>query len=192
MKHVQNLVDAQFKVRTYFILFSSLCLCILNYLVTFYVLFHWSDKSYTFFYMYDSLFVTWTAILVCLEHSFWIVQKGSNSKHSFTKAWNIYLQTQHALVDQALDDYLRLKGSNDWFTIKHYPSEEERAEYVQIVLNNLLCRFSLCLLWVDLLIYLQPIPQPLLDNIRVCLNVWWQGHHHWTWLICLILTFLTC
>jgi len=58
MKHVQNLVDAQFKVRTYFILFSSLCLCILNYLVTFYVLFHWSDKSYTFFYMYDSLFVT--------------------------------------------------------------------------------------------------------------------------------------
>jgi len=54
VEHVQDFVDAQFKVKPYLILFSPLCLCILNYIVTFYVFFYWSDKSYSS-YMYDSL-----------------------------------------------------------------------------------------------------------------------------------------
>jgi len=80
------------------------------------------------------------AIFICLEHSFWIVQQGSSSKDGFTMAWNQYFKTQHALVNQELDNYLLSKGSSDWFTMKHIPSEEECAECRKIVLNNLLSR----------------------------------------------------
>jgi len=78
------------------------------------------------------------AILVCLEHSFWFVQQGSNSNDAFTKAWKFYLETQDALVDQDLDNYLKSKDTNDWFTMKHFLSEEECSECKKIVLNNLL------------------------------------------------------
>jgi hypothetical protein len=78
------------------------------------------------------------AILICLEHSFWITQQGFSSNDSFTKAWNLYLNTQHALVNSELNAYLRSKGSNDWFIKKHYPSDEECADCTKIVLNNLL------------------------------------------------------
>ena len=91
------------------------------------------------------LTATWAAILVCLEHSFWIAQQGFNPSDAFTKAWKFYLKTQHALVNQELDDYLRLKGINDWFTIQHHPSDEEYAECRKIVLNNLLRKSSPCL-----------------------------------------------
>ena len=87
------------------------------------------------------LTIIWTAILVCLEHSFWIAQQGSNSIDSFDKAWKFYLSTQYTLVDQELDNYLKLTGSDDWFTNKHTPSEEECAQCRKIVLNNLLCKF---------------------------------------------------
>jgi len=78
------------------------------------------------------------AILVCLEHSFWIVQQGSNFNDGFTKAWKFYIETRCALVDRELDGYLRSKGSNDWFTMKHFPSQEECVECKTMVLNNLL------------------------------------------------------
>ena len=93
------------------------------------------------------LTAAWTAILICLEHSFWIVQQGSNFNDSFTKAWEVYLKTQCALVNQEVDNYLRSIGSNDWFTMKHNPSEEECAKCRKIVFNNLLCKSRPCLLW---------------------------------------------
>jgi len=92
------------------------------------------------------LTTTWIAILICLEHSFWIVQQGSNSKDGFTKAWEFYFQTQHILVDQELGNYLRSIGSNDWFAMKYWPSDKECAECRKIVLNNLLRKSSPCLL----------------------------------------------
>ncbi|KAF8240078.1 hypothetical protein L208DRAFT_1352970, partial [Tricholoma matsutake] len=86
------------------------------------------------------------AILVCLEHSFWIAQQGFNFTDGFTKAWKLYTQTQCALVNQELDNYLRSKSSKDWFTIQYSPSEEECFQCRQIVLNNLLCKSSSYLL----------------------------------------------
>jgi len=59
-------------------------------------------------------------------------------------AWKNYLKIQRALVDQELDNYLRSKDTNDWFTMKYRPSEEECVECRKIILNNLLCKFSLC------------------------------------------------
>jgi len=79
------------------------------------------------------------AILICLEHSFWIFQQGSDLIGCFIKAWESYLKTRHALVDQELDNFLRSKGSKDWFTMKHCPSDKELAECRKIALNNLLC-----------------------------------------------------
>jgi len=90
------------------------------------------------------LTTTWIAILICLEHSFWIVQQGFNFNDGFNKAWKFYLKVQHVLIDQELDNYLRSKGSNDWFTMKYRPSEEECAECRKIVLNNLLRKSSPC------------------------------------------------
>jgi len=78
------------------------------------------------------------AILICLEHSFWIVQQGSDPFGGFIKAWESYLETRRALVDRELDDYLRSKGSDDWFTLKYLPSDEELAECRAIAFNNLL------------------------------------------------------
>jgi hypothetical protein len=83
---------------------------------------------------------------VCLEHSFWIEQQGFNSHDAFTLAWQFYNETQCALVAQELDDYLRSKGSNDWFTVKYLPSEEECVECRKIILDNLLCKSSSFLL----------------------------------------------
>jgi hypothetical protein len=83
-----------------------------------------------------------TAILVCLEHSFWIAQQGVTSNAAFIMAWKIYIETQFAIVAQDLDGYLMSKGGNDWFTVAHVPSEEECVEYRNIVLHNLLCKPS--------------------------------------------------
>ena len=77
---------------------------------------------------------TTICILVCLEHSFWIVQQ-SNASDGFIKAWESHLKT-HWLIK-----YLRSKGSVDWSTTKHSPSDAERAECRKKVLNNLLCEF---------------------------------------------------
>jgi len=136
-------VDAQFNVRPYLILFSSLHSYLSNHIDAFFAFFYWSDLFYTFSYIYHSLTLH-AAILVCLEHSFWTAQQGSNLNDGFTKAWNNYLKIQYALVDQEVNDYLRSKNSNDWFTMKYCPSEEECVECRKIILNNLLCKFSLC------------------------------------------------
>jgi hypothetical protein len=90
------------------------------------------------------LTATWTAILICLEHSFWITQRGSDPSDGFIKAWKFYLKTQHALVNQELDDYLRSTGSDDWFITQYYPSEAECAKCRKIVFNNLLCKSNPC------------------------------------------------
>ena len=58
---------------------------------------------------------------------------------SFRKAWHDYFASHHAILDQQLDNYLRSKCSQDWFTRKHFkPSEEECKEYTDIILKNLL------------------------------------------------------
>src|ERR1700692_2223994 len=91
-----------------------------------------------FLIYFQFLNTTWTAILVCLEHSFWITQQGSNSSDAFTKAWNLYLKQQS-------EDDLRSKESDDWFTMKHVASEEECAEFRKLVLDNRLRKSSCCL-----------------------------------------------
>jgi len=96
--------------------------------------------SYTSAYIYGSS-PLYAAILVCLEHSFWIVQQGSKASDAFIKAWESYLKTRRALVDQEVVDYLMSKGSDDWFTTKHSPSDEELAECRKIVFYNLLRKF---------------------------------------------------
>jgi len=78
------------------------------------------------------------AILICLEHSFWLTQQGSSPTVSFTEAWDTYLKDKRVLVDQRLENYLTLKHRNDWFTIKHSPSDNECTEFQKIVLDNLL------------------------------------------------------
>ena len=100
-----------------------------------------------FSFIFTSLLAILTAILICLEHSFWIAQQGSSFNDAFIKAWKFYLNTQHVLVNQELNNYLKSKGSNDWFTIKHHPSEQECAECRKIVLNHLLRKSSPCLFW---------------------------------------------
>jgi hypothetical protein len=62
-----------------------------------------------------------SAILICLEHSFWLTQQGSSPTQAFTTALATYLKDKHMVVDQKLEDYLMLKGSSDWFTTKHHP-----------------------------------------------------------------------
>jgi hypothetical protein len=57
-------------------------------------------------------------------------------------AWKFYIETQFALVAEQLDDYLMSRGGNDWFTMSYLPSEEECVEYRNIVLHNLLCKYS--------------------------------------------------
>jgi len=112
-----------------------LCLLSLVWLILLFLLYLWV------------LTAIWTAILICLEHSFWFVKQGSNASDGFIKAWKFYLKTQCALVDQELNNYLRSIGSNDWFTMKYSPSEEECAECRKIVFNNLLCKSSPCFHW---------------------------------------------
>jgi hypothetical protein len=86
------------------------------------------------------------AILICLEHSFWLTQQGSSSTQAFIKALDTYLEDKRMVVDQRLEDYLMLKRSNDWFTIKYHPSYDECTQFQKIVLDNLLCKASPCLL----------------------------------------------
>ena len=144
MDNLHSLVDVQFNVRSYhpflFLLpmYSQTCrhppcLVLLVWFILFFLLYSWF------------LTATWTAILVCLEHSFWIAQQGSNPSDDFNQAWIFYLNTQHALVNQELDDYLRSKGCDDWFTIQYHPSAEECDECRKIVFNNLLRKSSHCL-----------------------------------------------
>jgi hypothetical protein len=47
------------------------------------------------------------------------------------------------IVGQQLDNYLRSKGSKDWFIRKHNVSEEEYVEYYGIILRNLLRKLDL-------------------------------------------------
>jgi len=82
--------------------------------------------------------VTCLAILLCLEHSFWLTQQGSSPINGFTETLDTYLKDRRALLDERLEDYLTSKGSNDWFIAKYRPTPDECAEFRKIVLDNLL------------------------------------------------------
>jgi len=86
------------------------------------------------------------AIPICLEHSFWPTQQSSSSAEAFMEAFDIYLKDKHMLLDQRLKEYLAVKGSDDWFIIKHSPSDDECAEFWKIVFDNLFGKASSCLL----------------------------------------------
>jgi len=143
-----------------------------------------------FFIYFYFLTATLTAILVCFEHSFWIAQQGSNSNDAFIKAWKIYLNTQHVLVDQELNNYLKSKGSNDWFTIKHYPSEQECAECRKIVFNHLLRKSSPCFLWAISADISSAHPTTstwsywdLLECVMACQGYCKLSVYYWTWVL---------
>jgi hypothetical protein len=53
-------------------------------------------------------------------------------------AWHNYHATQHVALNQQVNNYLRSKGSKDWFTRKYDISEEECMDYIDIILSNLL------------------------------------------------------
>jgi len=80
------------------------------------------------------------AILICLEHSFWLAQQGSSPTKDFTKAWDIYFREKHLLVGQKLKKHFKLTGSNDWFTSEHHPSEDDHAKFRKFIIDNLLPR----------------------------------------------------
>ena len=84
------------------------------------------------------------AILISLEHSFWLIQQGSSPTQGFINALDTYIKDKHVLLDQRLQDYLMLKGSNDWFIIKHCPSDDECTELQKIVFDNLLSKAFYC------------------------------------------------
>ena len=88
------------------------------------------------------------AILICLEHSFWLTQQGSSPTEAFTKAFDTYIKDKRAQVDQTLAAYWTSKGSDDWFTAdsEHRPSANERTEFLKIVHDNLLRKARPCLL----------------------------------------------
>ena len=99
------------------------------------------------------------AILVCLENSFWHIQHGTNASVGFTTAWHNYHAIQHVVLNQKLNNYLRLKGSKDWFTgrKKNGISEEECMDYADIILSNLLRKLILIFLGqANLMPYIQP------------------------------------
>ena len=52
---------------------------------------------------------------------------------------------KHVLLDQRVKDYLMSTKRSDWFTKGYYPSNDERFEFQQIVLDNLLCKAGYCL-----------------------------------------------
>ena len=154
MDNVWGLVNTQFNVRPYIFhsfLFPSLkysqlhrhllCIASLVWLILLVLYLQF-------------LTITWTAILICLEHSFWLVQHGHNSNDGFTKAWKFYLKTQHALAGYELDVYLKSKGINDsdWFMSKYHPSEKECVECRKIILNNLLRKSSPVFFELEMLI----------------------------------------
>jgi len=56
-----------------------------------------------------------------------------------------YLADKRVLLDQSLEDYLALKGNNDWLTTKYCPTHNECAEFRKIVLDNLLRKAGPCL-----------------------------------------------
>ena len=85
------------------------------------------------------------AILICLEHSFWLIQQGSSPAQGFTNALDTYTKHKRVLLDQRLEEYLMLKGSNDWFTINHCPSGAECTELQKLVFDNLLGKPCPCL-----------------------------------------------
>jgi len=90
--------------------------------------------------------VTCLAILICLEHSFWLTQQGSSPTKGFTEALDAYLKDKRALLDERLEDYLTSKGSNDWFITKYHPTHDEFAEFRKIIVDNLLRKAAPCLL----------------------------------------------
>ena len=86
------------------------------------------------------------AVLICLEHSFWLTRQGSYPVKAFTEAFDTYVKDKRALVDQTLAAYWMSKGSDDWITTKRRPSADERTEFLKIVHDNLLCKARSCLL----------------------------------------------
>ena len=98
------------------------------------------------------IIITCLAILICLEHSFWLSQQGSSPTEAFTEALNTYLKDKHALLGQQLEAYLTLNGSNDWFTTNYHPTRDECAKFRMIVLDNLLRKTGSCLFTPVLLI----------------------------------------
>ena len=114
------------------------------------VCFYRSDFIFPKFFF---LIIIFLAILVCLEHSFWLAHQGSSPIEGFTEAFNIYLKDKHAVLHQKLNTYIMSKGTLNWFNIyKFCPSQDELAELRNIVFDNLLRKIISCLFSLVLLI----------------------------------------
>jgi len=119
------------------------------------------------------------AILICLEHSFWLIQQGSSPTQAFIEALDTYLKDKRVLLDERLDDYLMLKGSSDWFIIKHRPSYDECTEFRKIVFDNLFCKTSPFFFQLVLLMQYFQLVLNFLFDIGICSSATFLLQSEW-------------
>ena len=134
--NIHNIVHTQFKVKSLprfsplidFMSIDAILAC-----------FYRSDFISPSFFL---LIIISLAILVCLEHSFWLAYQGSSPSEKFNKAFNIYLQDKHALLGEELK--ASLMSVTDWATAKGKQREECEIVRVSAEVVQIRVGFNLC------------------------------------------------
>jgi hypothetical protein len=94
-----------------------------------------------------------TAVLICLENSFWCLHDDVNSEEAFKDSWRIYVSSgRKQLVDRDISgQQIAVKMLTD--------SEEVKSTFLKIILQNLL-RASL-LVWTEGYLLVSTLARPI-------------------------------
>ena len=75
-----------------------------------------------------------TALLICIENTFWNVNRDGNFVESFKKSFTLYVESGMRKKMEANLDMLRNQGG-------HPATNEFKAEFFGVVVEHYLCKF---------------------------------------------------
>ncbi|KAF8816880.1 hypothetical protein BYT27DRAFT_7205238 [Phlegmacium glaucopus] len=82
------------------------------------------------------LLIMLISILICLENSFWHVQRGYLAQQGFQKALDLYSTMN-------INDHFTSYGKDNWFISQHYPSNDDLINFKNDIIGNLLSHSEL-------------------------------------------------
>ena len=128
-RHIESFVEACYNVKVFH---SFILIILFTVIIQVPSLPAFAGLTNSLFHIsFIFLTATLTAILICLENSFWHTQQGSTLEDGFQMAWISYLAMN-------IDNHLISQWPNDQFTIESFQSEADLTKFVNVILANCL------------------------------------------------------
>ena len=129
IEHIEPFVKACYHVKIFYSFILIISFTVIIQMPSLPALAGLTDSLFHISFLF--LTVALTAILICLENSFWHTQQGSTLEDGFLMAWNSHLALK-------MDGHFISQWPNHQFPIESFQSEADLTNFVNVILANLL------------------------------------------------------